>query len=92
MLKFFNIVSALSDKVKEAAWCKLAGEEFYCTSSDMARAFGVSNEEMNKCIREYRIDCNLLLCSVLLFLWSLWCFSFIFISIKDLAVQMRSQD
>lgn len=34
--------------------CKLAGEEFYCTTSDMARAFGVSNEEMNKCIREVR--------------------------------------
>ncbi len=34
--------------------CKLAGEEFYCTTSDMARAFGVSNEEMNKCIREAR--------------------------------------
>lgn len=32
--------------------CKLSGEEFHCTSSDMARAFGVSNEEMNKCIRE----------------------------------------
>lgn len=34
--------------------CKLAGEEFYCTSSDMARAFGVSNEEMNECIQEAR--------------------------------------
>ena len=34
--------------------CKLAGEEFYCTTSDMARAFGVSNEEMNECIREAR--------------------------------------
>lgn len=34
--------------------CKLAGEEFYCTSSDMARAFGVSNEEMNRIIEESR--------------------------------------
>ena len=34
--------------------CKLSGEEFYCTSSDMARAFNVSNEEMNECIREAR--------------------------------------
>lgn len=34
--------------------CKLAGEEFYCTSDDMARAFGMSNEEMNECIREAR--------------------------------------
>ena len=25
--------------------CKLAGEEFYCTSDEMARAFDVSNEE-----------------------------------------------
>ena len=30
--------------------CKLTGEEFYCTSSDMARAFNVSNEEMNRII------------------------------------------
>ena len=34
--------------------CKLAGEEFYCTSSDMARAFGMSNEEINECIRDAR--------------------------------------
>jgi len=34
--------------------CKLAGEEFYCTSDDMARAFNVSNKEMNECIREVR--------------------------------------
>ncbi|NDO52118.1 hypothetical protein FMM75_23050 [Lachnospiraceae bacterium MD335] len=34
--------------------CKLAGEEFYCTSSDMARAFGISNAEMSECIREAR--------------------------------------
>ena len=34
--------------------CKLAGEEFYCTSSDMARAFGISNAEMSECIKEAR--------------------------------------
>ncbi len=34
--------------------CKLAGEEFYCTSSDMARAFNVSNEEINERIKEVR--------------------------------------
>lgn len=34
--------------------CKLVGEEFYCTSSDMARAFNVSNEEMDKIIEESR--------------------------------------
>lgn len=34
--------------------CKLTGEEFYCTFSDMARAFGVSNAEMNECIKEAR--------------------------------------
>lgn len=39
--------------LKMELW-KLAGEEFYCTSSDMARAFGMSNEEMNECIREAR--------------------------------------
>lgn len=41
--------------------CKLAGEEFYCTSSEMARAFGVSNEEINECIKEARqelIECG----------------------------------
>lgn len=35
---------------------KLVGEEFYCTSSDMARAFNVSNEEMNKIIEQSRQD------------------------------------
>lgn len=30
------------------------GKEFYCTSSDMARAFGVSNEEMDRIIAEAR--------------------------------------
>lgn len=34
--------------------CKLAGEEFYCTSSDMAKAFNVSNEEINRIIEESR--------------------------------------
>lgn len=34
--------------------CKLAGEEFYCTSDEMARAFDVSNEEMDKIIEESR--------------------------------------
>lgn len=33
---------------------KLAGEEFYCTSSDMARAFGMSDDEMNRIIEEAR--------------------------------------
>lgn len=32
--------------------CDLAGEEFYCTSSDMAKALGISNEEMNESIRK----------------------------------------
>lgn len=34
--------------------CKLAGEEFYCTSSDVARAFNVSDEEINERIKEAR--------------------------------------
>lgn len=34
--------------------CKLSGEEFYCTSSDVARAFNVSNEEINERIKEAR--------------------------------------
>lgn len=34
--------------------CKLSGEEFYCTSSDMARAFNASDEEMNRIIEESR--------------------------------------
>lgn len=34
--------------------CKLSGEEFYCTSSEMAKAFGVSDEEMQKTIEEAR--------------------------------------
>lgn len=34
--------------------CKLSGEEFYCTSSDVARAFNVSDEEMDERIKEAR--------------------------------------
>lgn len=34
--------------------CKLAGEEFYCTSDEMAKAFDISNEEMDKIIEESR--------------------------------------
>lgn len=34
--------------------CKLAGEEFYCTSSDVARAFNVSDEDINERIKEAR--------------------------------------
>ncbi len=34
--------------------CKLADEEFYCTSDDMARAFGISKVEMDECIKEAR--------------------------------------
>ncbi|MBD5548110.1 MAG: hypothetical protein HDQ97_12035 [Lachnospiraceae bacterium] len=34
--------------------CKLAGEEFYCTSDEMARAFGVSDDEMHRIIEESR--------------------------------------
>lgn len=33
---------------------EITGEEFYCTSSDMAKAFGVSDEEMSKIIQEAR--------------------------------------
>lgn len=38
----------------KAELSKLAGEEFYCTSEDMARAFGVSVDEMNRIIEESR--------------------------------------
>lgn len=31
---------------------EMVGEEFICTSSDMARAFGVSEEEINKLVEE----------------------------------------
>lgn len=37
--------------------CELSyryGKEFYCTSWDMARAFGLSEDEMNKVIEESR--------------------------------------
>ena len=33
---------------------EITGEEFFCTSSDMARAFGVSEGEMNQIIEEAR--------------------------------------
>lgn len=33
---------------------KFAGEEFYCTSEDMARAFGVTVDEMDRIIEESR--------------------------------------
>lgn len=38
----------------KAELSKLTGEEFYCTSEDMARAFGVSEEEVNQMIEESR--------------------------------------
>lgn len=36
----------------EAELSKRYGQEFFCTSQDMARAFGVSEEEMNKIIEK----------------------------------------
>lgn len=33
---------------------EITGEEFYCTSSDMAKAFGISDEEMYRIIEEAR--------------------------------------
>ena len=33
---------------------RLTGQEFYCTSDEMARAFGVSDDEMNRIINEAR--------------------------------------
>lgn len=33
---------------------EITGEEFICTSSDMARAFNISDEEMHKIIQETR--------------------------------------
>lgn len=33
---------------------EITGEEFYCSSSDMARAFGVSYEEMDRIIEKLR--------------------------------------
>ena len=33
---------------------EITGEGFFCTSSDMARAFGMSDEEMNRIIEEAR--------------------------------------
>ena len=34
--------------------CDITGDEFICTSSDMARAFGMSDDEMNRIIDEAR--------------------------------------
>lgn len=44
-LIYFDICRRISE---------ITGEEFYCASSDMARAFGVSDEEMSKIIQEAR--------------------------------------
>lgn len=38
----------------KAELCELSGEEFYCTSEDMARAFGISVEEVNEAIEKSR--------------------------------------
>lgn len=38
----------------KAELCELSGEEFYCTSEDMARAFGISVEEVNQLVEESR--------------------------------------
>lgn len=38
----------------KAELSKLVGEEFHCTSSDMARAFGVTEEVINQMIGEAR--------------------------------------
>lgn len=44
-LIYFDICRRISE---------ITGEEFYCTSSDMAKAFGVSQEEMDRIIEEAR--------------------------------------
>ena len=44
-IMYLNLDAELSERY---------GKEFYCTSSDMARAFGVSNEAMDKIIAEAR--------------------------------------
>lgn len=33
---------------------RLTGQEFYCTSNEMARAFGVSDDEINRIINKAR--------------------------------------
>ena len=38
----------------KAELSKFAGEEFYCTSEDMARAFNMSVDEMDRIIEESR--------------------------------------
>lgn len=34
--------------------CEIIGEEYYCTASDLAKALGISNEEMYKLIEKSR--------------------------------------
>ena len=38
----------------KAELCELTGEEFFCTSEEMARAFEISEDEVNKIIAESR--------------------------------------
>lgn len=38
----------------KAQLSKLAGEEFYCASSDMAKALNVSEDEINRLIEKSR--------------------------------------
>lgn len=38
----------------KAELSKVAGEEFYCTSDEMAKAFGVSIDKINRMIEESR--------------------------------------
>lgn len=35
---------------------EITGEEFVCSASDMARAFGVSDEEMHRIIEESKLE------------------------------------
>lgn len=44
-LIYFDICRRISE---------ITGEEFYCTSSDITKAFGVSQEEMDRIIEEAR--------------------------------------
>lgn len=46
---FFEIINHFCRKLSE-----ITGEEFICTSSDMARAFNISDGEMQKIIQEAR--------------------------------------
>lgn len=61
-----NIEPLIDDGINEGLTCdliylnlrvmldRLTGQEFCCTSDDMARAFGVTDDEMNKIIKEAR--------------------------------------